>query len=472
MAKTNGVADVIEVPIGRSDAPPPAMSSGKWVTSLAEVSASFSRWLEDRVEDERIWTAFDRFVREILLDLIGATRVRLFRTVDGGRALRPLAQESGSGSSSDAFVPTGLTEHVLATGRRYIRGDWSHGALVDQLAAESEEPGNGGRKKDATHLPQKDCGGRSSVAAGPQSESRDPQLAVSPPELGPVAWMFAIRSRGGPAPRVGGSAGSHSVGLVVVGEVLAQNLASRDGFEALANLINGFWLHVRDFECLQLARRTDRASGVLNRADFLEAAETTATEAEQEGEPVVVMAVAMEGLRRLDDDGYWAVRDRLIQETGRVLRRKLRNGDIVGRFSDDRFVVLLRWLDLALGRLIAGKVIQSIREVVAGVMQEAFPEGGKDYVRVRCGLVSSRGTDSARQAAPSREGGGVRAGADDGAPDPMTPPPTLNDLLTRALSASAMARRNGREICIAGAGPEPQDPRAASRESAVPEAPP
>ncbi len=431
MARLNGNPDTAARPSGGDGGVPPA-SPGHWVTSLAEVAASFSRWLEERAEDEHVWPSFDRFVRETLLDLIGATRVRLFRVVDGGRALRPLTEAAGS--ASEAVIPTGLIEHVLATGRRYIRGDWTHGELIDQLAAES---GSGALYEPAP-----------ADSAVPPSQGRvigafapDNPVGCAP------AWLFAIRGRNGAADRGGAPRTGRSIGLVAVGEVLEQNLAAREALDALANLINGFWLHVRDYESLQRARRTDRGSGVLNRTDFLDAAETATLEAQQEGEPVLVMAVALEGLRRLDDEGHWAVRDRVIRETGNALRRKLRNGDLVGRFSDDRFVVLLRWLDLSLGRLISTKVVQSIREAATGILNEVFPAGGAEYVRIRCGLASSHALDGSR-------------------------PPTLRELLVGALSASAAARRSGRDLCIAGPEATPQtDAPAGKPESAPVEAP-
>jgi len=408
MPRLNGNPDTAARP-SEGAAPATPVSAGHWVTCLAEVAASFSRWLEERTEDEHVWPSFDRFVRETLLDLIGATRVRLFRVVDGGRALRPLAEPPGS--ASGGVIPTALIEHVLATGRRYIRGDWTHGELVDQLAAESASGTL--------------CEPVPADSAGPPPKGRTVGAFARDNSVGGApAWLFAIRGRSGAADRSGGPRAGRAIGLVAVGEVLEQNLAAREALDALANLINGFWLHVRDYESLQRARRTDRGSGVLNRTDFLDAAETAILEAQQEGEPVLVMAVALEGLRRLDDEGHWAVRDRLIRETGNALRKKLRNDDLVGRFSDDRFVMLLRWLDLSLGRLISTKVVQSIREATRGVLNEVFPAGGAEYVKVRCGLASSHNLDGAR-------------------------PPSLHELLVGALSASAEARRSGRDLCIA-----------------------
>ncbi|MGB9626234.1 MAG: GGDEF domain-containing protein, partial [Phycisphaerae bacterium] len=376
MARLNGNPDTAAHPSGGAGPVPPA-SPGRWVTCLSEVAASFSRWLEEHAEDEHVWPSFDRFVRETLLDLIGATRVRLFRVADGGRALRPLTEAAGS--ACEAMTPTGLVEHVLATGRRYIRGDWTHGELLDLLADQSRsnplcEP----TPDDSSTTPSKS---RPAAALAPGSPADAP------------AWLFPIRGRNNTAHPDARGRSSRSIGLVAVGEALEHNLADREALDALANLINAFWLHVRDVQSLHRTRRTDHASGVLNRTDFLDAAQTATDQAQQDGEPVLVMALAIEGLRRLDDEGHWTLRDRLIRQTGNTLRSKLRNDDLVGRFSDDRFVALLRRLDLALGRLVSSKAIQSIRQAVAGTLNETFPQGGAEYVRIRCGLASSSNLD-------------------------------------------------------------------------------
>jgi diguanylate cyclase (GGDEF)-like protein len=134
---------------------------------------------------------------------------------------------------------------------------------------------------------------------------------------------------------------------------------------------------------LRDALRTDRASGVLNRTDLAHQAERVLAEAVADEEPVVLLAVAIEGIRRLDDGRHWELQDWLMQQVGRALRRRLRTDDIIGRFSDDRFVAVLRRLDLSLGELIAKKVLASL--------QDAIQHGDApltDSVNVRCGLAA------------------------------------------------------------------------------------
>ena len=54
-----------------------------------------------------------------------------------------------------------------------------------------------------------------------------------------------------------------------------------------------------------------------------------------------------------------------MRQIGLYMRRKLRSDDLVGRFSDDRFVAVLRRLDISLGTLIARKLLSAAREGIA-----------------------------------------------------------------------------------------------------------
>ena len=393
---------------------------------LTNAASRFLGWWSRRREEESPWPAFDLFLREMLLDVVGAKRVRLFHVAEGGQSLRLLTDDVGTPSTLAA--PTELMRHVISVGRRYIRGDQSHGPLVDQLASGSEEQAN-------------------STAATDKNVDRDGHAL--PPAKGPVVWMFPIRDHKAGASRNTNAPLHRSIGLVVVGGIDEASQADHEILDGIAALVTEFWLHVRDYECLQMVRRTDRGSGVLNRLDFLRMGEIAVADARREGEPVAVLAVAIEGLRRFDDEGWWSLRDRVIQEAGRILRRKLRTGDFVGRFSDDRFVILMRWLDLSLGRLIAARVISWIQEAVGEAVRQAQTEADptsachtasvSSGITVRCGLACDyrvSGHEEHLAWSDGGEGKGIREAS-------------LRGLLMGALSASAEARKKGEKLCLA-----------------------
>jgi GGDEF domain-containing protein len=123
----------------------------------------------------------------------------------------------------------------------------------------------------------------------------------------------------------------------------------------------------------------------LNRIDLTMRANRILDEAVAEREPTVVLALSIEGIRRLDDGGEWDLRNWLMQQIGLVMQRKLRADDLVGRFSDDRFVAVLRRLDTALGEVIAGKLLTAVTDKVGS--QPVI----KETISLRCGLAESRG---------------------------------------------------------------------------------
>lgn len=84
----------------------------------------------------------------------------------------------------------------------------------------------------------------------------------------------------------------------------------------------------------------------------------------------MVLALAIEGLRHLDDTGQWSERDALVQQLGAVLHQKVRSDDLLGRFADDRFIVVLRRLDSALGTLVAEKLLETVRTNVLPTLQD------------------------------------------------------------------------------------------------------
>jgi diguanylate cyclase (GGDEF)-like protein len=150
--------------------------------------------------------------------------------------------------------------------------------------------------------------------------------------------------------------------LLAVGKLPATTLIDRERRQDISILISAFWQHVACLEQLRIAEKTDKASGLLTRTDFFQSAARALADSYAENEPVVVVVLVLEGLRRLDDIGRWNDRDALVETAGRLINRRIRTDDIIGRFSDDRFVLLLRRLDSSLGRLIAAKIQDRVQE--------------------------------------------------------------------------------------------------------------
>lgn len=325
---------------------------------LVEFAHALNKYFSTMPASEPQWPAFDQFIREALAESFDALRVRAYLVNHGVDKLRPLAGGDNRSGDIDLHARGGLLGHVVTTGIAYYGFDEHRGETSHKLA---------------------------------ENERR---------------WQIVWPIRDGHA----------TIGVIAVGEPYRLAEMTPQGRELVQSLLTQTWMHVACREHLRVADFTDKGSGVLTRRDFFDAAESAICGAREECEPVVVAVMTIEGLRRLDDHGAWDTRDQLIERVGRSLARHLRADDVVGRFSDDRFAILLRRVDLALGKLIADKLLACAKTEVGSVKQD-------DPVTTRCGLVSNCGTQR-----------------------------TLDDMLIAAFASAEQAREQGLEVVSEGAG--------------------
>jgi GGDEF domain-containing protein len=379
---------------------PPAATATSLPTQ--RICAAFQEWLTARQSSPSLsrsrstWASFDQLVRETLGEHLGATRVRCYHVQPDCATLQPISNTGRAPTAGAPSAHEGLLGHVATTGREFADDDAAHGPLVDDLAAATDEA---------------------------------------------WTWIWPVRD------------GNATIGLIAVGQLndaaLELQYAAKSNFalqrdlrQSVGPLLSLCWQHVTSLERLHLVRRTDRASGVLTRNDFFDLAGQALDDSYSNNEPVVLAVLALEGLRRLDDTHCWGERDELIERLGQAIADRTRSDDLVGRFADDRFVVLLRRLDSGLGRLIAEKMLASANDCITELGRAGTRPGpGPDQpappalVRLRAGLA---GSGLAR--------------------------PPLRELLGNAMDAVEHARKAGVAIGTdlppaAGGGPQPEKGR-------------
>jgi GGDEF domain-containing protein len=310
---------------GAGDAPHAPRPTSLDARIAQAITTGFDEWLNSCGDRSELWTAFDQFIREMLCTQLEATRVRCYHIEPSSGALVTVPQ-SGRGGSEETQARAGVLGHVATAGREYVAGDDTHGELVDDLAA-----------RDADDW----------------------------------AWVWPVRI------------GTSNQGVVAVGNVRDPSILTPAVRKTLGTLVTLCWRQVATLVRLRIAQRTDRGSGVLTRNDFFTVAGDALADSYRANEPVVMAVIALEGLRRLDDAGQWQARDALIERVGKELQHRLRTDDLVGRFADDRFVILLRRLDSGLGKLIAEKLLAGAQAAIGEI------ESVEDRVRLRVGLVGS-----------------------------------------------------------------------------------
>ena len=292
--------------------------------SARRMAESFLAWCEQTAPSAHPWSSFDQLVREMLTEQLGAVRVRCYQVLPGDQQLRSLAQLETASEAKCAR--SGILGHVATVGREFVAADPAQGELVHQLAQDGDEPWD---------------------------------------------WVCPIREA------------TQTVGLVAVGKLPAPQALDAARRRELSTLLTLFWKYVTRLEQLHIAEQTDKASGLLTRRDFFASATQALADSYLENEPVVVVVLTLEGLRWLDDVGRWSDHDALVENIGLLIKRRMRTDDIIGRFSDDRFVLLLRRLDSSLGRLIAAKIQNTAHEQIAQLPDAA------GTLEVRAGLTGS-----------------------------------------------------------------------------------
>ncbi len=186
-----------------------------------------------------------------------------------------------------------------------------------------------------------------------------------------------------------------------------------------------------------LARATAQASATLTREELLPQMEALYSAALERREPFVTLVVVVEGLRWLDDNARWAERDRVLRCVEATLLQRMRADDLLGRFSEDHFVVVLQRLDSALGTIIAEKLFEAITQNLRRewILADGVSEDVQRRIALRAGLAGFTPTHTLNEAPLGQEpqpGPGSNAG--------VVRPRGGADVLERAIGLVDFAR--------------------------------
>ena len=99
--------------------------------------------------------------------------------------------------------------------------------------------------------------------------------------------------------------------------------------------------HARDEQLMRLSRH-DPLTGELNRTHLVAALAETIEETMRFRSGSAFMLIGIDHLARVNDAFGFDVADAVIAEVGKRIRAKLRGGDVLGRFSGNKFGLILR----------------------------------------------------------------------------------------------------------------------------------
>ncbi|MFC6093818.1 GGDEF domain-containing protein [Saccharothrix lopnurensis] len=108
---------------------------------------------------------------------------------------------------------------------------------------------------------------------------------------------------------------------------------------------------------------TDYRTGLLNTNGLAEYANRLTERCRHDNKPVTVLAIDLDHFKRINDTWGHPAGNAVLAEVGRILREKLRPGDVAGRDGGEEFVVVLADTGLAQGTAIAERVREAIGEM-------------------------------------------------------------------------------------------------------------
>jgi diguanylate cyclase (GGDEF)-like protein len=129
---------------------------------------------------------------------------------------------------------------------------------------------------------------------------------------------------------------------------------------ALANLVGAALARAELLARLQERAVTDELTGLRNRRGWYDELGLALARARRSGQPVSVIALEVDGLREVNDQGGHAAGDRLLVEVASRWPSVLRPADLLARIGGDEFAALLEGADEALAAGIAMRLHDAV----------------------------------------------------------------------------------------------------------------
>jgi diguanylate cyclase (GGDEF)-like protein len=140
--------------------------------------------------------------------------------------------------------------------------------------------------------------------------------------------------------------------------------------------------HARDEQLLKLSRR-DPLTGELNRTHLIAELAETVEQSQRFRSSCAFMLIGIDHLARINDAFGFDVADAVICEVARRIRERLRSGDVLGRFSGNKFGLILK-------NCTVDDMTVAAERFLAGVRDDVVPtRSGPVSVTASIGAVSA-----------------------------------------------------------------------------------
>jgi diguanylate cyclase (GGDEF)-like protein len=149
------------------------------------------------------------------------------------------------------------------------------------------------------------------------------------------------------------------------------------------------WSRNERLQELRREARQDPLTGLKNRRSFEEDLRREMARSRRQRIPGAMLMIDLDHFKQVNDTRGHPAGDRLIREIATILRRRVRESDVLARLGGDEFAVVLPGTDAEEARLVAKSIVATIRE--------HGEQGDRDGVTASVG-VTTFGDDPRRSA--------------------------------------------------------------------------
>ncbi|MFD0200263.1 MULTISPECIES: GGDEF domain-containing protein [Saccharothrix] len=135
------------------------------------------------------------------------------------------------------------------------------------------------------------------------------------------------------------------------------------------------------------AARVDGKTGALTAVAWTEQAGAELTRAAATGVPVAVLLLDLDHFSEINNTRGHLAGDHALRAVAAELRRQVRDGDLVGRWGGEEFVVLLPRVDLATARRVAERIREAVRGPLTDVPTTNPGTGGTLRITASLGVA-------------------------------------------------------------------------------------
>ena len=188
---------------------------------------------------------------------------------------------------------------------------------------------------------------------------------------GEGAALTALRRVAGPGcrlalctPRRGGEVCEAAFDGATLWSVLGP-AGDRAALERVAPLVAATATNAAAFERLHRSAVTDPLTGLYNRRFFLETLERELTGARRDAGDLALLALDLDGFKRLNDRCGHAAGNRMLTLVADVLRKETRRADVAARVGGDEFLMLAAPITLPRAQALARRIERAVSALPA-----------------------------------------------------------------------------------------------------------